>query len=121
MSARSTSSSQSGREAITTAYIVLHAGSRYEGEWARGYKDGEGIFVFEDGSVWSGLWRKDQPVVEIGDRAFGPAGAHPQVGVQDLLANEPDAEAAQRGALRSRCAKTQASCTRDVGVISCVR
>ena len=100
MSPESTSSGQGGRHAITKACIMLHAGSRYEGEWAIGYKDGEGVFVFEDGSVWSGLWRKDQPVVESGGKTFGPAGAHPQVGVQDLLANEPDAEAAQRGALR---------------------
>lgn len=52
----------------------------------------------EDGSTWAGMWAHDQPVPDSAPRAFAPAGPHPQLHVEDLLVNEPDAQQAAKGA-----------------------
>jgi MORN repeat len=83
-------------DASAAKLIVCIVGSRYEGQWQNSFKHGDGLFVFDDGSVWAGKWERDQPVAA--ETPFEPAGAHPHLQIEDLLATEPDASSAERGA-----------------------
>jgi hypothetical protein len=79
-------------------FPALAAGARYEGQWNKDAKHGEGLFVFEDNSVWPGMWANDQPV-ETNNKHFAAHGNCPQVYVQDLLDLECNAAFAAKGAL----------------------
>lgn len=72
---------------------MLHCatGATYEGQWDMDLKHGIGVFVFEDGSVFSGHFDQDQPVLTEG-QAFGPSNPGVTLRIQDLLAESRDAE-----------------------------
>jgi len=78
---------------------LFSAGARYEGEWMNDAKHGDGVFVFEDGSVWSGRWERDAPVVLEGGPPFAPESTRPRIYAEDLLDDEADREASERGAV----------------------
>lgn len=37
---------------------------RYEGQWVADRKQGEGVLVFENGTVFEGMFEDDKPVVD---------------------------------------------------------
>jgi hypothetical protein len=74
-----------------------YAGARYEGQWKMGAKHGEGVYVFEDNSVWCGMWENDQPVDTSSPQAFAPESTCPKVYVQDLLDLEQNSVLASKG------------------------
>jgi hypothetical protein len=51
--------------------LFYASGARYEGTWLNDLKHGGGIFVFEDGSVFTGGFQQDKPCLEE-EQSFGP-------------------------------------------------
>lgn len=74
------------------------AGARYEGQWTKDDKHGEGIYVFEDNSVWKGMWEHDQPIESANTQPFAAQSTCPKVYVQDLLDHELNYSFASKGA-----------------------
>lgn len=73
------------------------AGARYEGQWERGAKKGEGMYVFEDNSVWKGTWAKDQPVEASSTHPFAAQSNCPKIYIDDLLDRESNPAFASKG------------------------
>jgi MORN repeat len=73
------------------------SGARYEGQWKQDAKDGDGIYVFEDGSTWEGSWQNDQPVACV--KPFLPAGKGPCLHIEDLLRENAAGPSAAKCAL----------------------
>ncbi len=46
-------------------------GARYEGQWTKDKKQGQGVFVFENGDAWQGPFELDRPVLGEGEQ-FAP-------------------------------------------------
>lgn len=51
--------------------LFYASGARYEGTWLNDLKHSSGIFVFEDGSVFTGGFQQDKPCLAEG-QCFGP-------------------------------------------------
>ena len=84
----------------------------YEGQWKHKAKHGEGVYVFEDNSTWSGMWENDQPVESSNTQPFAAQGPCPKVYVQDLLDHEQNTAFAAKGTSHLSHRSNKKYCTR---------
>jgi hypothetical protein len=68
----------------STSLCRYATGAKYEGHWTDNFKHGEGVYTFEDASVFKGKFARDRAVVEEGGAPFGPT-KHLKLDVEDLV------------------------------------
>mmetsp|Transcript_71714 Transcript_71714/g.226586 ORF Transcript_71714/g.226586 Transcript_71714/m.226586 type:complete len:678 (-) Transcript_71714:106-2139(-) len=71
-------------------------GACYIGDWANNIKEGTGTFTYEDGTVFNGKFANDKPVDDPRQGGAGSGGTQVRINIEDLLADEEDAEETQR-------------------------